>query len=82
MLTAVRQAIAIDPARLRRLIVRHFSEGELRDLCFDLHLVSYDELPGKGNGDKARELVAFYERRGLLRQLWQALCERRPQLTA
>jgi len=50
---------------LRQLLTDCFNEGELRDLCFDLR-VDYENLSGAGKGDKARELVAFFERRGLV----------------
>jgi hypothetical protein len=47
---------------LRQILAERFDEGELRTLCFDLG-IEYDDLPGKGRADKARELVAYLERR-------------------
>jgi hypothetical protein len=47
---------------LRQLLAVRFSEGELRTLCFDLG-VGYEDLVGEGKADKARELVAYLERR-------------------
>jgi hypothetical protein len=49
-------------SRLRRVLAERFDEGELRTLCFDLG-IEYDDLPGEGRADKARELVAYLERR-------------------
>jgi hypothetical protein len=49
-------------AKLRQILVDRFDEGELRTLCFDLG-VDYDSLPGVGKADKAREIVAYLERR-------------------
>jgi hypothetical protein len=49
-------------SRLRQILAERFDEGELRTLCFDLG-IEYDDLPGKGRADKARELVAYLERR-------------------
>ena len=49
-------------SRLRQVLAERFDEGELRTLCFDLG-IEYDDLPGKGRADKARELVAYLERR-------------------
>lgn len=46
---------------LRQIIATYFSDSELRDLCFDLD-VDYENLPGQGKGDKARELVAHVGR--------------------
>ena len=55
-----------DPSRLlselRQRLVEHFTEGELRTLCFDLG-IDYDALPAFGKADKARELVAYLESR-------------------
>jgi hypothetical protein len=47
---------------LRQVLVERFDEGELRTLCFDLG-VDYDSLPGQGKADKARDLIAYLERR-------------------
>lgn len=55
-------------SRLREILNRHFSEGELRTLCFDLG-VDYEDLPGRGKTSKARELIAYLERRGRLQDL-------------
>ena len=58
----------MDLAKLRQLLVSHFNESELRDLCFDLG-VDYEGLPGESKSDKARELVAHFERRGCVPEL-------------
>ena len=58
----------IDRAKLRQILVKYFSESELRDLCFDLR-VDYESLPGEGKGDKARELVTYSERHGRIFEL-------------
>ena len=50
-----------DPAKLRQLIIYCFDINELRDLCFEL-AVDYDALPGESKADKARELVAYFQR--------------------
>jgi hypothetical protein len=48
--------------RLYDILVDQFSEGELRTLCFHLD-VAYDDLPGEGRADRARELLSYLERR-------------------
>lgn len=63
--------------KLRRSISILFNESELRDLCFDLGL-DYDDLPGTGKKDKARELVGYYHRHGRIGELVQACLRRRP----
>lgn len=63
--------------KLRRSISILFNESELRDLCFDLGL-DYDDLPGAGKKDKARELVAYYHRRGRISELVRACLRLRP----
>jgi hypothetical protein len=48
-------------ARLRQELTDHFSEEELRTLCFDMAL-DYESLPAQGKAGKAREIVAQVER--------------------
>jgi hypothetical protein len=55
-------------ARLRQVLTSRFSDSELRDLCFDLD-IAYDDLPGEGRADKARELVAYLNRRNWISRL-------------
>lgn len=66
-------------AQLRQLLANRFSDGELRDLCFDLG-VDYEGLPGAGKADKARELVAYMERRGQLTDLVRVGRHSRPDV--
>lgn len=54
--------------RLRELLTTRFDEGELRTLCFDLG-IDYDDLPGAGKADKARELVSYCARHARLADL-------------
>ena len=46
---------------------KHFSEQELKTLCFYLD-IDYDDLPGEGREDKARELVKYIERHGRIHE--------------
>jgi hypothetical protein len=55
-------------SRLRQGLSDLFSEEELRTLCFDLG-VDYENLPGSGKIGKAREIVAYFERRSSIPQL-------------
>jgi hypothetical protein len=55
----------LDTASLRRFLVERFDLEELRTLCFDLG-VDYDGLRGEGKEAKARELIAYMQRRGQL----------------
>ncbi len=66
-------------ARLRQVFVERFDEGELRTLCYDAGM-DYDELPGLGLGDKARELVAYLERRREFSALFQVGRMQRPDI--
>jgi hypothetical protein len=66
-----------DAIKLRDILVGHFDENELRDLCFELK-VDYESLPGTGKSARARELVAFMERRGRLPELEEACYRLRP----
>ena len=55
-------------AKLRQILATRFDEGELRTLCFDLG-INYDDLPGQGNANKARELIAYLDRHGRISEL-------------
>jgi hypothetical protein len=68
-----------DAGELRRLLVQHFSDNDLRSLCQDL-AVDYDALPGQGKEAKARELIAFVQKRGRLADLLTAAARERPHV--
>ncbi len=68
----------VDRAKLRQILVNHFDDGELRDLCFDLG-IAYSDLPGECARDKARELIAYCERRGLWLDLVGTVYDARPR---
>jgi DNA-binding NarL/FixJ family response regulator len=59
-------------AKLRQNLVDFFSEDELHTLCFDVG-IDYEALPATGKNGKARELVAYLERRGLISK-FTAIC--------
>jgi len=48
-------------AAIRQQLTAYFSDSELRDLCFDLH-INYEDLPGLARSDKARELISYVAR--------------------
>jgi len=54
-----------------------YSMSELKTLCYELG-VKYDDLPGDGLEDKARELVQYLDRRGNLRALAGQVALERP----
>lgn len=62
---------------MAEMLTRHFSLGELNQMAFDL-AVNGDEIPGTTRGEKARELIAYCERRGLLGEMISLCRERRP----
>ena len=64
---------------LRQLIVKHFSESELRTLSFDLGL-DYESLPGREKSEKARELIIYCVRTNELTDLLQACKKARPKV--
>jgi len=65
-------------ASLRKNLVEWFNDSELRDLCFDLG-VDYESLSGDNKADKARELVAYCERRQIVPDLVAKCKELRPK---
>ena len=50
------------------LLLRHFDENGLRELCFRLGVI-YDDLSGDTRRIKAQELIAALERQGRLYRL-------------
>lgn len=54
--------------QLREFFTGYFSEEELRTFCFDQE-IDYNDLQAEGKANKARELVAYYARRGRIREL-------------
>jgi DNA-binding NarL/FixJ family response regulator len=67
-------------AKLRQNLVDFFSEDELRTLCFDMG-IDYETLPAAGKDSKARELVAYIERRGLVSKFTAICRNRRPNVS-
>jgi hypothetical protein len=63
--------------QFRHKLIATFSESELRDLCFDLG-IDFEELPGETKSDKARELIAYCLRRGLVFELLTQCAQLRP----
>lgn len=62
-----------------RLLARHFSENELRDLCLDLG-VQYENVEGTTPDAKARELAGYMARRSELGRLIRRCVELRPKV--
>ena len=65
--------------QLRQLLADRFNDGEIRTLCFDLG-VDYDDLPGSGKADKARELVDYMDRHERLADLVRDGRQARPDV--
>ena len=73
---------SVPPERLtllRQMLVTRFSVDELKTLCVDLDL-EYDGMPGEGKEGKARELVAWFERRNRLPELEAKSKQLRPDI--
>ncbi|MCA9930899.1 MAG: SUMF1/EgtB/PvdO family nonheme iron enzyme, partial [Anaerolineales bacterium] len=64
---------------VHQLLLAHFDAQELQTLCFKLGVV-FDDLPGTGRVDKAREMVLYLQRRGRLVELEAAIRLQRPFL--
>lgn len=69
----------VSPVRLRQILDDGYNDSELRDLCFELS-IDYEDLPGDGQGAKARELVLFAKRHGQIAQLVEYVMRDRPHL--
>ncbi len=64
-----------DPATLRRILDEKFDQEEIQNLCFDLS-IDFGNLPGEGK--KAREVVAYFQRRDRLKELSACIARLRP----
>jgi V8-like Glu-specific endopeptidase len=62
---------------IHQLLLAHFDKEELKTLCLELG-VNYDDLPGSGRSNKARELITYLARRGRLPELRTAVIAARP----
>jgi hypothetical protein len=65
--------------KLRQALSEHFNAEELRTLCFDLD-IDYEDLPGTGKIDKAREIVSYFKRRQTIPRLANAISQLRPAI--
>jgi hypothetical protein len=70
----------VNTKKLRKLLVDHFDDSEIRDLCFDLN-IDYESLPGEGKSNKARELVSHAKRHGNILALVETCKKLRPHLS-
>jgi regulator of protease activity HflC (stomatin/prohibitin superfamily) len=69
----------VDLIRLLRVLVDHFSEDELQDLCiFELLNIDYEILQVEGKNNKIRELISYCEHHGLLSDLERTVRRLRP----
>jgi hypothetical protein len=59
---------SVDLIKLREILTTRFSDSELRTLCFDMG-IDYENLPGRGKSDKARELISYLARRNQIERL-------------
>ena len=66
-------------AKFQTLMIKHFNESELHDLCFDLGIAA-EILPGRGKAAKVRELIAYCQRYHRLEELVKKCKEERPSV--
>jgi hypothetical protein len=70
---------SIDISKLRRFLVKYFSESEVQNLCCDLE-IDYENLVGKAKQDKVRSLILYAKRRQCLPDLIEAARLERPDI--
>ncbi len=61
----------------RNKIIEKFNLAEINDLCFELN-IQHDNVPGSTRDEKARELVEYCNRHGLLPSLLKKCTHLRP----
>ena len=64
---------------LRDILAKRFSIEDLKQLVFDMG-IDYEDLPGQIRAAKARELVAYCQRRGLIPKLIEVGQQQRPDI--
>jgi hypothetical protein len=64
---------------LRNILVERFNVEELQTLCFEIG-IDYENLGGQGKAGKARELVSYVDRHGLITELINAGERLRPDI--
>lgn len=69
----------VDLPQLARQIGEQFSLEELQGLCYGLH-IDYENLPGSSKSARARELVQYCQRRGMIQDLRRTCAELRPHV--
>ena len=66
--------------KLYQNLDKHFSEEDLRTLCFELG-VDYESLPAQGKAGKARELILHLERHERIAELIDRCRKLRPKIS-
>lgn len=72
--------MAIDPVKLRDLLLQTFSAGDLEDLAWKLGILDYSDIPGDTRIAKSRELIKYVSMRGRLDELLAKAQEQRPHI--
>lgn len=67
----------VDLVHLQKQVVKHFAVGELKTLCFSIH-IDYDDLAGDTKTEKTRELIKFCYRTGRIPELLEQCQELLP----
>jgi AAA+ ATPase superfamily predicted ATPase len=67
-------------AELHKSLISFFDTSELYSLCFDLG-INYDDLPGEGKAQKARELILYLERHSRIPELLEISRRLRPHIS-
>ncbi len=70
----------LDLKELHEYLIKHFSSNEMKTLCMWELKVDYDDLDGQNRKVKARELIAYCVRHGLLEKLIKACKKARPNV--
>ena len=66
-------------ARLRKALMDHFSESDIKSLCFDL-TIDYEQLSGENKTEKVISLIAYCDQTDTIPQLIQWCSRHRPNV--
>ena len=67
--------------KLLEILTTKFNQDELKELCFKLQIIDYEDLAGESKRAKARELISALYRREQLSKLVEIIRQERPELS-
>ena len=71
-----------DRSKFLDLLVHHFDEGGIKELCFRFGIITYDDLDGGNKKTRCMSLIEKAEQYNETHQLWQVVVSLRPNVVS